>query len=448
MNSVYSLSPDFLKTFWVSTAAWYKKRQKYGTYYHTYFRFLLNTDPEHQEKKASEELEAFLIWVKNHLPVYAIPGKADIYDLPIINKSWVIDNYSRLVTGKPYKVVKSSGTSGQPLAVPYNKAAYQKEYAFWWYHRSLAGVKQGDRVATFMGHKVIPVQRKKPPFWVMNYSENQLIFSSYHLSTENLKYYINRLNRFQPEIIHAYPSSIYLVAKYLLENHIQLDFTPKMIQAASETTLDYQRRVIEEAFGTKLYIWYGNTEYCGHITECPEGHLHIQPYHSFVRIVNGKGKDVEPGEEGFIVATNFTNRVFPLINYHTGDAVRLSANQECSCGQGGRIVDYIVGRIEDYIVTPDGRYIGRLDHLFKDAKFVRNAQLEQRSKEELIVRIEPENGYGQEVENAILKEARQRLGNEMAIRFEYVKEIPRNKNGKFNFIIQNLNMKNLIQPRD
>lgn len=58
------------------------------------------------------------------------------------------------------------------------------------------------------------------------------------------------------------------------------------------------------------------------------------------------------------------------------DVVRLSTNQRCDCGMGGRVVDYIVGRIEDYVYLSDGRMIGRLDHLFKDAKYVRNGQIE------------------------------------------------------------------------
>lgn len=115
-----------------------------------------------------------------------------------------------------------------------------------------------------------------------------IIFSSYHLSTKNLKFYISQLQKFKPHLIHGYPSSVYLLAKYILENNIRLEFQPKMIITASETTLDFHKQVIETAFGCKNYIWYGNTEYAGHITECTEGKLHVQPYHSHVRIVNAE----------------------------------------------------------------------------------------------------------------------------------------------------------------
>ena len=68
----------------------------------------------------------------------------------------------------------------------------------------------------------------------------------------------------------------------------------------------------------------------------------------------------------------------PFINYNTYDIAKLSKNQNCSCGQGGKIIDYILGRVEDYIITPEGRFVGRLDHLFKDAENVKKAQLEQK----------------------------------------------------------------------
>jgi phenylacetate-CoA ligase len=443
MNAVYYHSPYWLKIVLASLAAYHKKHQKYGKYFKEYFKFLINSQVELQVSRAEEEMHTFLKWVKQNIPVYDVTSDFTPFKMPLIDKSWVLKNYAHLTKKKPFKIVKSSGSTGQPLAVPYNIQAYQKEYAFWWYHRSFGNVQIGERIATFSGHKVTYINKDVPPFWVMNYVENQLIFSSYHLSIKNLKFYILKLQKFKPNLIHGYPSSVYLLAKYILENNIRLEFQPKMIITASETTLDFQKQVIENAFGCKNYIWYGNTEYAGHITECPNGKLHVQPYHSFVRIINEEGMDVLPGEEGYIVATNFTNTALPLINYNTRDIVRLSKNQQCSCGKGGKIVDYIIGRIEDYIITPDGRYVGRLDHLFKDAKYIRNAQIEQRKLNELIIRIEKEDKYSNKIESIILKEARKRVGNDMEIVFEYVSEIPKEQNGKFKFVIQKMNIKDL-----
>lgn len=443
MSLIFYNLPQPLKNVATSVVAFRKKRQKYGDFFLQYFQYLQSSSDIEQQDKAAEEQYSFLEKVRINSNYYEIPADLDIHKMPMIDKTAVLNNYQELTAEKPYIVFGSSGTSGQPIKIPYNIQSYQKEYAYWWYHRGFGGIRQGDKIATLMGHKIVDINQVSPPYWVINYPENQLIMSSYHLAPQNLPFYIEKLNDFKPRLIHGYPSSIFLLARHILDNNIQLQFRPKMIVAASETTLNYQRETIEKAFHSKLYIWYGNTEFCGHITECPHGKLHVQPYHSYVRIVGFDGKDVMPGQEGQIVATNFTNTAFPLINYNTKDVVRLSKDQSCSCGKGGMIVDYIVGRIEDYVLTPDGRRVGRLDHLFKAAKYVRNAQIEQDRLDHLIVRIEKEDGYTSTIEQIILKEARSRVGSQMTIDFEYVSEISKGANGKFKFIIQKLNQRDL-----
>ena len=444
VSQAYSVLPYPFRIFVTSMAACIKCRQKYGSYFRSYFDFLMSNDVNHQHK-ANEELEEFLVYLRKNSCFYSnqIPKQLDLKKMLVIDKNIVLRNYQKIVMQKGFRVGRSSGTTGQPLAVPYAKNAYQKEYAFWWYHRTFAGVKMGDKIATVAGHKIADVNRDVPPFWVFNAAENQVFFSSYHLSLYNLRHYIDKLNHFRPDFIHGYPSSIYVLAKYVLENNTPLYFVPKMIVTSSEATLDFQRQVIEEAFKSKVYIWYGNTEYCGHITECPYGRLHVQPYHSLVRVVREDGKDAKTGEIGRIVATNFSNYAFPLINYDTKDIVKISRDQNCQCNKGGMVIDYIQGRIEDYILTPEGRTVVRLGHLFKDAKHVRNAQIEQNNIHQIIIRIEKEKGYSSEIEKMILKEARSRLGNTIEITFEYVNEIEKEKNGKFRFIIQNMDRRNV-----
>jgi len=423
--------------------AYYKRKKKYGKFFEQYYDFLLSNSFKDQEKRAEEELEEFLEYIKNSNSFYSryFTNDFNLKSSPIIDKDIVNEHYPKFLMSKPFFVGKSSGTTGQPLKVPYSKNVYQKEYAFWWYHRSFGGVFRGDRIATFAGHKVADVNRDKPPFCAFNAVENQLFFSSYHLSQKNMPEYVQTLNQFRPIFIHGYPSSIYYVAKYILEEDIQLDFRPKMIVGASETTLDFQRKAIENAFHSKLYVWYGNTEFCGHITECSYGKLHVQPYHSVVRILKNDNTDAKPGEAGRLVATNFSNYSFALINYDTKDIVKISENQNCPCGKGGTVLDYIVGRIEDYIFTPEGRFVGRLDHLFKDAKYVKNGQIIQNDVSQIIIRIEKENRYSKRIENTILKEARARLGDTIDIKFQYVNEIEKEANGKFRFVVVNTRQK-------
>ena len=243
----YHFLPYSLKVLTTSIVAYNKKKKKYGELYDGYYHFLLSNGLKQQEQKAEEELEEYLKYIKKNCRFYSqyLTNNYNLKALPIIDKHVVNKQYSEFLLNKPFFVGKSSGTTGQPLKVPYSKNVYQKEYAFWWYHRSFGGVSRGDKVATFGGHKIADVNRDKPPFWVFNSAENQMFFSSYHLSRKNIPQYIDELNRYGPDFLHGYPSSLYYVAKYVLEENVQLDFKPKMIVGSSETTLDFQRKVIE-----------------------------------------------------------------------------------------------------------------------------------------------------------------------------------------------------------
>lgn len=439
-NIYYKIPPQF-KNFIVTIIGFTQRKTKYGDIYLNFLESLIN-EQRRDNTKCLRDLEEFIEYAKRHSRYYE--KIRDIYSSPILTKDDVIENYNVIKTGRAYRISASSGTTGQKLHVPLSKEAYQKEYAFWCYHRSFAGVKRGDRVATIGGHRVIDVRQKHPPFWVYNNWEKQLLFSSYHLSTANLRYYVDELNRFRPFLIHGYPSSIYLVAYYMAENNSKLDFSPKMIVTSSESLLNFQRVMIEKAFSCKVYNWYGNAEQCGHITECEYGKLHIQPRHSFVRILNSNDEDVTDGERGRIVATNFLNKCFPLINYDTKDYVTLSKIQSCPCGRSGKIVEEIDGRIEDYIVLPNGRLVGRLSFIGKHTDNVRLAQIEQNNTSQIVIHVQKAKNYSMKDEKIILEEARIILGNDIDIVFDYDTPIVKEANAKFRLVKQNLDTSKFV----
>src|SRR5207237_7042627 len=134
--------------------------------------------------------------------------------------------------------------------------------------------------------------------------------------------------------------------------------------------------------------------------------LHLKLEHSAVEILNERDETCKAGESGRIVSACFGNQAFPLIRYDVGDVITISENQTSVCGRGGILIEKIVGRVEDYIVTPDGRLVGRLDHLFKDSLNVREAQIVQKQKDEIIIRLVCEHGFSETDKDSILHEAR------------------------------------------
>lgn len=362
----------------------------------------------------------------------------DLKQIPILDKE-TVRNYqddfiSSLNVGKRI-ITHTSGTTGKALKLFVSKETEQLSYAGVWFHYGWSGIKRGARIATFSGHPVAEAERTQPPFWVFNRIENELLFSSQHITPQTLPAYITALDNFKPDLIRGYPSSVYLIALHLLESGKTI--TPKAVYTSSETLLDFQRKVIEDAFDCQVFSYYGNAERVAQILQCTEGNFHILTETCVVEVLNPDGSPTEKGEEGDLVCTGLINRVMPLIRYKIGDRA-IPASAPCPCGRNSPILRTITGRVDDIIITPEGRHIGRLGHVFKNTLNVKEAQIIQNDIHSIVVKIVPRQNYTAEDKNMILSELRFRLGYEINISIEEVLQIPRTKNGKQRFIISNV----------
>jgi phenylacetate-CoA ligase len=95
----------------------------------------------------------------------------------------------------------------------------------------------------------------------------------------------------------------------------------------------------------------------------------------------------------------------------------------------------VTGRVEDVIVTPDGRWLSRLDFVFKGLDRVEEAQLVQDDPRRLLVRVVKRPGYTDGDERRVLANLRERMGDDMAISFAYLDRIPRTRSGKFRYVV-------------
>ena len=461
IRSLYYSLPPAAKNFIASAYGLQERRERYNETYHTSLSFLRESQFWSKQKLLAyqrEQTQEFLQNVIRQTPYYRtnkpyldlLENKAPLEEFPIITKAdlrrdtraFYHDNYKLMHC----RQMHTSGTTGAALIFPVSAAQFQREQAFRalayeWGEVSLHG---RTRVAFCAGHPIAHPKRRKPPFWVYDRANNWLYLSSYHLAENNLRDYIKELERFQPAMLGGYPSSLYLLAlayKKFGAGRLKL----KSVFSSSETLTEGQRAAIVAAFGARVHNWYGSAEMCGNIIECEQGELHLKPEHSAVEILRENDEPCAPGETGRLVCTGFGNHAFPLIRYAIGDAVTIAANQSARCGRGGLLLDALHAReVDDYILTPEGRFVGRLDHLFKDSVNVIEAQLYQELAEELVCRIVKNERYSSADEQAIIKEARLRLGDEIKITFAYVESIPRAANGKFRFVVSLLNQQQLI----
>jgi phenylacetate-CoA ligase len=323
---------------------------------------------------------------------------------------------------------KTSGTTGTALPLWYTSDALAEEFATFWRGRRAAGADLYDANLTFNGQTIVPVRQTGPPFWRTNHWTRQTLFSLYHGTPANLRHYVDAIHRTPAVYAQGYPSAMHLVARAMLDAGRPLP--PGRLRAcftSSESLLAFQRDTIERAFGAPVYDRYGVSEFCVSMFECAQHRLHVDMEFGIVEVeVEEEGEDWVRGP---LLVTGFANLATPLIRYRVGD-VGTRSRRPCPCGREGDVFLDVDGRIEDYVMTPDGRLVGRLDHVFKDQLDVAEAQVLQQTRDALEVLVVRRPEYDDASERALVKEFRDRLGDEIRIELRYVESIAREPNGK------------------
>lgn len=382
------------------------------------------------------------VWKSQKLHPEDIRHPEDISLIPIMPKQDLRARTEEFYTQKPLRsltAVHTSGTTGSPLTVYFSNEDMGRRYAFLERCRRWAGIRIGQRRVSFTGRNIIPQRQDGPPFWRYNRPGRQLLFSSYHLSVHNLPAYVQALEKFQPEIIDGYPSSIHIVANHLLRNGKKGRIKPHAIIVTAETVMEQQRQSIEAAFGAKLYNQYSSSEGAPFISECSNGRLHVQLDSGLIEVIDSDGNPAKPGQIGQMVMTSFTTSVVPLLRYAIGDTAILSIEdgQSCPCGLPFPTVDAIVGRVDDFLYTPDRGFVGRMDTVFKSVpNSIVEAQIVQTSPDTVFLRIVPDrSSYIPGHADKIVEEMQRRLGRVIEIRVEEVDSIPRTANGKMRPVV-------------
>lgn len=455
-QNLYWRAPYFLKCWLASANARRLDRWRYGPAYAQILEEITSRETwtaAHFTAYQHECMRELLQLAAEHVPHYRaafaasgvdlgrIRTPADLSRLPILEKPAVraapesfLDE--RLKRGN-LLAMHTSGTTGTPLTLyrdPWlSAAAFAYLDARW--HRAAGVRRRQDRSVSIGGHLVVSPQRTRPPFWVFNRRWNQLYLSSYHLAPRFLGAYVQALRAFKAEYIEGYPSSVYAIARYILDHHLE-PLTFRACFTTAECLFDHQRDAIRAAFGCPTYTQYGCGEMVVFAAQCPAGSMHLSPEFGWVEVLDEHDRPVEPGVTGQFVCTSLINRVQPFIRYRLGDRGSLRAGS-CSCGSALPLLGHVEGRNDAVLVTRDGRRIGRLDPIFKDARGITEAQIVQDDLDHFRIRIVPADDYSDADGRRVAECLSQRLGGG-EIRIELVTTIERTGAGKFRAIVNQL----------
>jgi phenylacetate-CoA ligase len=458
LKSLYNRSPQPIQHLGVSIKGWQLKRRRRGGAFESLLKKAKKRSEYPQAKLDTyrqKRLTQFLrtaadspYW-RDKFDQYGVDVTAeDSFDelskLPILTKQDVKNaNLSfrpESVSSDDLLPCHTSGTTGSGLTFVQTKRSLREQWAIWWRYRRWHGIERDTWHGYFGGIPIVPIEESTPPFWRVNYPGRQVMFSSYHIKPETTYTYVHKIDDRKLPWLHGYPSALSLLANLMLDRGVSAPSSLRIATIGAETLFDHQREAIEQAFDVPVRQHYGLEEAVANISECPEGNLHVDEDFAHVEFV-----PLEEGDGYRIVGTNWTNPAFPLIRYDTGDIAMLSENG-CSCGRHGRVVESLLGRQDDYVVLPNGARVGRLDHIFKDFEAVREAQIYQPNRGQVVLRVVPGDTFDDDVEAELHKKARTRLGNEISVEISYAEEIERTDSGKMKFVVSEINEMQIERP--
>lgn len=364
----------------------------------------------------------------------------DLRRLPVLTKEHVRRDPDALCPGgaRPRGAgsYPTSGSTGTPLMIYATNNDLRRQFAVRdARYTSFAGVGYSLPRATFSGRRVAPEGDTRGPFHRYNVAEHQVYFSPYHLGPGTVADYVEAMWRHPSRWITGYAGSIHELARLALDQGLQLPPLDAAITAA-EPASDRLRRDVAEGFGCRVSEEYGLIEQVAFALECEHGRLHVSPDVGRVEILDEDDRPCPPGEVGEIVGTGFVRMAQPFIRYRTGDLASWDDHPACECGREMPVLSSIEGRVDDVVIAPDGRRVGRLSTVPKELDGVIAMQFVQEERDLIRARVVCDGELLGRVEDELRERLRDRLGVAMRVEVEKVSELERTGRGKTRGVIR------------
>lgn len=361
--------------------------------------------------------------------------------LPIINKAIIRDHFSQFVSARPRGRLLEASTSGStgtpfryfrdPIGYSYSRAALLRMY-------EMAGFTLGERFVEITGFII----GQKGPVPQLKQSLSQIVrnFASlpaWAMDAHSISASINFLNKYKPAMVRGYSSALALISEQILAGK-GLTHHPKVVVSFAEALTSGQRTLIEKGFQAPVRSTYGCSE--GAVaSECEFGNMHIAAENVIVEQL--APRRTEDGQTaGELILTFLQSQSFPLIRYQIDDWGLLAPSCLCPCGRSLPVLENVVGRSSDFLVTPDGRYYSApgVENWFRGSgDQIETFQLVQESNGRVLLKVVPAISADSEEISRITNLVAEQLAP-LKIEVDFVSEIPVGPTGKRRTVISTI----------
>jgi phenylacetate-CoA ligase len=403
--------------------------------------------PERIAAAREQRLRAFLCHIAEHVPWYQRlfrehgidPASIDsnaLSRLPTLGKDELRKHAGDFKTRLPttLQAFNTGGSSGQPLQfflgerVSHDVAAKWRATRWW-------NVDIGDRELVLWGSPIELKAQDRVRRWRDALLRTRL-FPAFDLGERGIRAFIETFREFRPTMLFGYPSAFERIARYAVQQGIDLHSADlRVCFVTAERLYDEQRSAIAKAFGVPVANGYGSRD-AGFIAhECPAGGMHISAEHLLIETLRPDGSRTAPGDAGEVTVTHLHTRDFPFLRYRTGDCAVLS-ERHCACGRGLPLLERIDGRTTDFVYALDGTAMHGLAliYVLREIPGVEQFRLIQHRIDDLEVLLVVAN-WNEEKSARIVTGLKRRLGEGVQVRLNFCDHIPTEQNGKYRYVI-------------
>jgi phenylacetate-CoA ligase len=340
----------------------------------------------------------------------------------------------------------TGGSTRNPMQFYLQKhVSRPKEYAFIQDFRRRVGAGPSDLTLALRGRCVPGASRPGGRLWMYEPIKRHLILSSDHLEERYMPRYAEALMRYRPAFIEAFPSALYPLARWLAAHPLP-EFTGaiKGVMLYSENVYGFQMRTFREVFRCPVLKHYGHSERVLMAASMPDDDRYFfWPQYGWFELLGADGWPItRPGVLGYIVGTSFDTKVMPFVRYRTGDLARLSDRGHPRL-PGYPACERIEGRPQEFLVCKDHRLISittmGVAH-FPELAEVEAIQYEQYRPGEVTLKVMMAGAPSVEMQQRIGAAIREKTQGGCEARVVRVERIARTTRGKFQMLIQHLDI--------
>lgn len=347
----------------------------------------------------------------------------DLTSSDIAQRTWRY-NFSGGSTGVPTKYIHDSIYEGY------------KERVFHQFYQRILGINYMKARKLILWGSQRDILQKKETLRnrFVTWMENKIVLNCFKITVKDLEEYVRVNNSFRPDIVQAYATAIYELAKFIINRGIKVH-SPRVIISQAENLTSEMREVITKAFMCPVRNFYGSREVSAIAGEGEDNLMHVFSFWNHIEILDENNRPAREGEEGNVVVTNLYNYAMPIIRYAIGDYAitgpmsdRYGYHHPTLLKIQGRSTEKFVKR--DGTIVPPEFFIHFIGVVF-NAGNIKKYQVVQEDFERIRIRLVVDGKLPASLTQKIEESICRVMGTNCTVIWEEVNDIPKTPEGKF-----------------